>query len=64
MKDERNVCAEHYLETGSVLSIGHVGSATRRHIRPISTSGLILLFQKSGINSSTARAGRAQCMEH
>jgi hypothetical protein len=42
MRDERKMCTEHYNETDSGLSIRHVGSATRRHVSPISASGLIL----------------------
>jgi hypothetical protein len=42
MRDERKVYTEHYWETDSGLSIDHVGSATWRHVGPISASGLIL----------------------
>jgi hypothetical protein len=42
MTDERKVYTEHYLETDSGLSIGHIGSATWRHVSPISVFGLIL----------------------
>jgi hypothetical protein len=47
MIDERKVFTEHYEKTDSGLSIGHVGSATCRHLRPTSASGLILEQEKS-----------------
>jgi hypothetical protein len=46
MTDERKVCTEHYRKTSSGLLIGHVGSATWRHIRTISDFGLILKQKK------------------
>jgi hypothetical protein len=63
MRDERKVCTEHYQETDSGLSIGHVGSATWRHISPISASG-VLLEQLKSIITRKWLVRRAQCLEH
>jgi hypothetical protein len=46
MRDERKVCTEHYHQTDSGLSIGHVGSAMWRHVSLISASGLIFRIIK------------------
>jgi hypothetical protein len=47
MTDERKVCTEHYWETDSGLTTGHVGFAIWRHVSPISASGLIFKQSKS-----------------